>query len=119
MSFDFDTGDDRIDPWECAVRDRLPIGHSEADYHKEAAKQIINEIYTFKKPETIRKKVWWQSRLLQAMSLESPALHDLVWAEFTERMQSLATDIPCGETVLAEPANNAQCALEKEEAHGF
>lgn len=120
MSFKFDVIDDTpIDPWECAVRDRLPVNHTEADYHKEAAKQMINEIYTKKKPETIRKNLWWQSRLLQRMSVESPHLHDLVLAEFTERMNALVTDIPDVESVLADPANTRAGALVKEDNHGF
>lgn len=128
MSFDFDAGAGEsqreanfVDAWECNIRDRLGHDHTDQDYHREAAKELINEIWDRKKAETVRKRFWNRLYMMAAMSRETPEAHDQIILEFAERLSGLAESPaePDDGTAPDEAETARTSADGKEDGYGF
>lgn len=104
MTFSFDTGQSRVpltsasegmrDAWEDAVRDSLPLDHTEAAFMRAAADQIINDIWRHKSLPGVRRSFWQRSYIIHRMESLEPTAHDRLITEFAERIMQLATDLP-------------------------
>ena len=95
MSFDFDTGataerdTNFVDAWESAIRDRVGYPCTEREYHQEAARELINEMWSRKKAETVRKRFWSRMWMLNTIARDDPDIHDKIIEEFAERLNML------------------------------
>lgn len=133
MAFTFDTGDRGPSPysasegmrdaWLDAVTDMA--GGPGAPRHlvlRRAADQIITDMWSVKRPETVRYKFYARIDLIREMAGHEPTAHDRVIMEFAERISMLATDVQPdqGEPAPAEPEKPTRHQQpEKEYDDGF
>lgn len=99
MTFNFDTGakapvnwasSGMADAWIAAVRDSLPEEHTDAQFYKAAADQIINDIWRKKSAVGVRRAFWNRIELIRTMGNAHAAQHDRCVNEFCERLAMFA-----------------------------
>ena len=110
MLADFDTGQRKAyNPWADAVRDWLPADHTEEDFHHAAARQMAQDMWKAKKPETVLKHYRMNTALLAEMAEQTPQAFFLAISELHDR---LSVDVPLSPAKPAEiravPVRTAQ-----------